>query len=456
MKNESMPEEQKEDWKSSSGSLPQIYIPTLYFAEGLPYTIVAFMSTIYFKAAGESNTDIAYITSLLAFPWTVKFLWAPLLDFFGRKRTWLLVSQLVLAVLCFLLAASAFAPNVMRTASLVMGVIALVSATHDIAIDSYYLEVLNTHQQAFYVGWRNTAYRISMIAGQGGLVVLAGILSEKFNLAVGWSAAFAICGAILLVAWLFHSYYLPKNTYTDITAGRAESKAESTMDNAKETFRASSFIHAILSYFQQAGAFWIVSYILLFRLGDAFLMKQATNFLQDSLAKGGLGFSVQQVGLIYGTVGVCFLLAGGVIGGWLLARDGLKKWFWPATILQNLSLLLYYYLSLQKPALPVVLGVNCFEQFAYGVGISAYTVFILQTVKKQYRAAHYATATGIMAFGMLVAGALSGYFCDRFGYSQFFLFSFFASIPGMITVYFLPIWRHQSESKQSYTGSQEG
>lgn len=479
---------------------PWVFIPTLYFAEGLPYTIVMLMSTVYLKDMGAKN-DLIGLTSLLAWPWTLKFVWAPLVDFFGLKKNWVVVAQVVLSILIGVLATTAVGPNPINAAIVVFSIAALASATHDVAIDAYYLEALPKDDQALFVGVRNTAYRLARIFGEGGMVVLAGALQayvvggHVLGKNYAWMSAFGILSFILLLMSAFHKFYLPvHHAHADarsieeqnvavlpkeelVTNGIASSR--SSAGGADETPASSNVRHdspnvkvgggadarpstispehpelspggegfvgryaySIFSYFHQPGAIAIVCYILLFRLGDALMLKLASPFLLDPVAKGGMGLSVQEVGIVNGTVGVIFLLLGGIVGGWLISRGGVRRWLWPTAIFQNSAILLYWLLALLHPPISWVYVVNSVENFAYGLGCAAYTVFLLQTVKLEYKAAHYAVATGLMALGVMLPGAVSGYIQQQLGYCDFFLLSFFAAIPGIIAIFFLPIWK---------------
>ena len=462
---------------------PWIFIPTLYFAEGLPYTIVMTMgSAIYLKDLGASN-ELIGLTSFISLPWTVKFLWAPLVDFYGVKKNWIVVAQLVLAVLLVVLAATTVSPWPVEAALIVFAIAALASATHDVAIDAYYLEALPEEKQALFVGVRNTAYRLAAIFGSGGMVVLAGYLQASQGKAGGWLIAYGILAVVLFALSGFHKMYLPL-TSSKLLSGTQIAEPEkvsvaairqgtsvpveppisvppksasnanlASVQEHPESEPESRFLgkygYAIASYFHQPGIVAIVFYILLFRLGDALMLKMASNFLLDPRTKGGMGLSVADVGVIYGTVGIIFLLLGGIVGGWLISKGGVKRWLWPTAIFQNAAILLYWLLALARPGNEWVYVVNSIEQFAYGLGCATYTVFMLGTVKPEFKAAHYAVATGMMAMGVMLPGAVSGYIMTALGYSNFFLLSFFAAIPGIIAIFFLPIWKKELRTESA-------
>lgn len=464
---------------------PWIYIPTLYFAEGLPYTVVMMMSAVYFKDLGADNALIG-LSSSLALPWSFKFAWAPLIDFFGRKKMWIVVAQMVLCALFALLGFSCFTPSPVQVAFVVMALCALASATHDAAIDGYYLEVLDKPKQALFVGVRNTAYRMSMIFGSGGMVYLAGVLTPTMGKETAWFWAFEVGAIVMAIAFGLHNFYLPDRgsavaekqqdkeamQAVPVAAAATQTKADTasiptngssdssnaennqsdassaeSAEDPQQTAEYRNYFKAILSYFNQPGIVAIVFYILLFRLGDAMVVKMITPFLQDTTAKGGLALSLKEVGTIYGTVGVGFLLLGGIIGGYLVSKQGLKRWFWPATLIMNGTILLYWMLAFFRPdSIAWVYVVNSLEQFGYGMGMAAYTVFLLTTVRPEYKAAHYAVATAMMAQSLMIPGMISGFLCDSVGYANFFLISFCATIPGVISIFFLPIWRKEEQA----------
>jgi len=403
---------------------PSIYIPTLYLAEGLPYAIVNMMSVVFFKSLGAGNEFIG-LTSFLYIPWAIKLFWSPLVDIYGSRRGWIIGSQVVLAVLIGALSCASLAPQAIWAALFVFAVIALASATQDIAIDGFYLDALKLSDQAFYVGVRNAAYKIAWLVGAGALVFLAGKLGESLGTQQGWAVAFTACSVMFVLAALFHRIYLPHPQVRRADSGLTWSL----------------FVRVFSTYFQQERIAPIVIYILIFRLGDALMLKMAQPFLLDSRSNGGLAVSTANLGIIYGAAGTLALLAGGIAGGWLVARGGLKKWLWPTALIQNSAILLYWALAILKPAIGWVAAVNAVEQFSYGLGVSTYTVFLLGTVKPEFKAAHYATATALMALGIMLPGAASGFLAHSLGYANFFLLSFFASLPGIVAIFFLPLDR---------------
>ncbi|MBK9267051.1 MAG: MFS transporter [Polyangiaceae bacterium] len=437
---------------------PGIFIPTLYFAEGLPYTVVNLMSAIFFKSLGSSNVLIGWL-SILTWPWVLKFAWSPLVDFLSSKRQWVIVTEFLLSALVLGIAVVAYASGFLSMGTMIVmagGILtltALVSATHDISVDGYYLDALNDEQKALFVGVRNTAYRISIMFGSGAMVFLAGKVAEHHSLGLGWAAAFALCALALLLCAMFHHRYLPK---TGVDLGV----------HSRPIVSRHSFFEAITTYFKQPGISVIVFYILTFRLGDALMLKQCNNFLLDPPHKAGLGVSVADVGMISGTVGIVALLFGGMFASWLISKGGLRRWMWPLALIQSVAILLYWALakwpaafalntsSFDNVYVPAVYVINSAEQFAYGMGVTAYTVFLLRTVRSGYKAAHYATATALMALGVMLPGIASGYLYKILGYADFFLVSFFASLPGIVAIFFLPLWKKDDGEQSACSAGQ--
>lgn len=427
-----------------------LWISVLYFSEGFPYTLVNTMSIVFLKGLGTSN-EIIGLTSFFFLPWVVKGFWSPLVDIYGTKRKWILGMEIICIVLFTILAVTTLLPTSFAVlgAIAILTCIAFTSATHDVAIDGFYLNVLNKDQQAFFVGVRNTAYRIAMLAGGGFFVFLAGKIAESYitgkdaqgtniysqvilpvfgavkPLQFGWAIAFGLSALLMTLIYLFQKFYLPYPvTY------KTQTEIESPLKG---------FFNAFPSYFSQDRIGWILAFVLLFRLGDALTFKMATPFLMDPIDKGGMNIGTAEIGILYGTIGVIFLIVGGLLGGFIIAKQGLRKWIWPMAIMQNTTNLLYWQLAMHQPSIVWAYVVNSIEQFTYGLGVAAYTVFLMRTVRPEYKASHYAITTGFMALGVLIPGLYSGYIQKALGYQNYFLLSAFLVIPGMLTIFFLPL-----------------
>ncbi|HPG38409.1 MAG TPA: MFS transporter [bacterium] len=404
--------------------LPALYVPTLYFAEGLPYIIVNVVSVIMYKDFGVSNQVIG-LTSVFMWPWVIKMLWAPFIDIHASKRAWVLYTQLAIGVLLLGLGAALHLSAFMSVSVIIFMVIAFVSASHDIAIDGYYMLALDESKQALYIGVRSTFYRIAVIFGSGALVVLAGRWQTALqNTVTSWQMVFSLAGAIFVAAFLFHRFYLPYPAADGVARDRAQRE---------------SFLTVFKTYFQQKRIVPVIIFILVYRFGEAMLEKMGLVFLKDAVAAGGLGLSNETVGLVKGTVGVICLLAGGLVGGWFISRFGLKKCIFPMALMLNLPDVVYIYMSLYHPPLAVIYGLIALEQFGYGVGFTAFMVFLMYYARGRYKTSHYAISTGIMALGMMIPGMLSGFLQAALGYTHFFITVLFFTIPGMIMVFLLPL-----------------
>lgn len=445
---------------------PGIFVPTLYFAEGLPYAMANLMSVVMFKNLGADNAAIGVITSFMTVPWVLKPLWSPIIDLVGTRRSWVVVANMVLAVLSGLLAFCSLTPAAIPVATMLFIVVALTSATQDIAIDGFYMDVLDKKDQAFFVGFRQTAYKVAWLTGQGALVMLAGVVAEKmgYGYHTGWCAAFSVCALLFTLVAAFHAAALPRPAQAHAQVNKDDTAAKQLQSQFKQVFA---------TFFSQPSAIAIVAYILTFRLGDALMLKMSVPFLLDKHEAGGLGISTTYEGFIYGTVGTVALLIGGITGSWLVSKFGLRKCLMPAAIFQSAAIPLYWMLAawhpdltavtnsatehanllaMWHPDLTTVSAVNAFEQFSYGVGTCAYTVYLMSTVRPEFRASHYAIATGMMALGLMIPGLISGYLTTMLGYPLFFLISFLASIPGIIIILFLPF---KDEPEQEGTTTQE-
>jgi len=386
------------------------WVPTLYFAEGLPYVLVVTVSAIMFKQLGISNADVALYTSWLYLPWVIKPFWSPFVDLVKTKRWWLLLTQLILGAGLAGVALTLNTTNFFRWTLAIMWLLAFSSATHDISIDGFYMLGLDEGEQSLFVGIRNTAYRIAMIAGQGGLLILVGQFEKMFGSTVrAWSLGFLVAGGLMILLWLYHSYILP-HPVADCTIGISGSNI------LKE------FGMTFVSYFKKPNILPALLFILLFRFPEAQLGKIAPLFLVDDAAAGGLALTTGQVGFAQGTLGVIGLLLGGILGGIALSHFGLKKCIWYMVAAISVPDLVYVYLS-WFPTQNMALVSTCIfiEQMGYGFGFTAYTLFLMYFARGEHQTSHYAISTGIMALGMMLPGMISGMLQESMGYRTFFI-----------------------------------
>ncbi len=405
---------------------PWAIIPTLYFAEGLPYIIINTVSVILYKRMGIDNARIAMWTSVLYLPWVIKMLWGPLVDMYATKRSWILSTQVVMGA-CMLLAAFTLTTNgffFFSLAAFAAG--AFISATYDIATDGFYMLALTGEEQALFVGLRAGFYRLAMIFGSGFLVYLAGrIESASGDVASSWMKILVLAALIFVLAFVYHWFVLPYPA----TDGRRR------VGNPSD---AASFLEIITSYFNRKKIWAVLAFILLYRLGEAMLVKLVSPFLLDARQAGGLGLSTSEVGLVYGTVGILSLVIGGILGGWLISRYGFRRCIWPMVIAMHLPDLFFVYMAYHQPTIGLAFPLVALEQFGYGLGFTAFTVFLIYSAGGKYKTSHYAISTGIMALGMMLPGFVSGYLQQAVGYKMFFILVCIMTVPGMLTIPFIP------------------
>ncbi|MEL7120847.1 MAG: MFS transporter [Bacteroidota bacterium] len=417
--------------KGANKQSPWTWIPSLYFIEGIPYVAVMTIAVIMYKRLGINNTDIALYTSWLYLPWIIKPLWSPIVDVLKTKRFWIYSMQLLLGGAFAGIAFTLPMDNFFQYSLAFFWLMAFCSATNDIASDGFYMLGLSESQQAFFVGIRSTFYRIAMITGQGLVVILAGTLEEKLNMApdqritYAWVFTFGSLSVLLLIAAVYHYFMLP------------DPEKEKDSD---EVFSLQQLLVPFISFFRKPNIVPAIAFLLLYRLGEAQLVKIASLFLLDESAKGGLNLSTQQIGFIYGTIGVLFLTLGGIIGGILASRQGLKYWLWWMMLALNVPNILYALLAFFQPEnVYVISGAVALEQLGYGFGFTAYMLFMIYLAEGNYKTAHFSIATAFMALGMMLPGMFSGWLQESVGYFNFFIWVVFAALPGFVAAYFIKI-----------------
>ncbi len=406
---------------------PWAWIPSLYFAEGLPYVFVMTVSVIMYKRLEISNTQIALYTSWLYLPWVLKPLWSPIVDILKTKRYWIVAMQLIvggaLAGVAFTLPGDKFFQYTIAF----FWLLAFSSATHDIAADGFYMLGLSKHDQAFFVGIRNTFYRFAMLAGQGPLVILAGQMEKiSNNNQWAWSITFYVFAALFIAFFIWHFFILP-HPVSDVK--RETQSFQQVIRDFAETF---------ISFFKKEGIVLSILFILIFRLGEAQLVKMASPFLLDDPAIGGLGLSTSNIGFVYGTAGMIALTIGGILGGIVVSRGGLKKWMLPMVFAINLPNLVYVFLAYVQPqSLWIVTASVVVEQFGYGFGFTAFMLYMIYISDGKHKTAHYALCTGFMALGMMLPGMISGWIQEAVGYQYFFIWVMICTLPGFIIINYL-------------------
>ena len=414
---------------------PLRWVPTLYFAMGLPFVVLNMVSAVLFKDLGISDAQIAFWTSLIMWPWTIKFLWSPFLEIFRTKKFFVVTTQLLSGILFGLAALSLHRPSFFAVTIAVFAVVAFSGATHDIAADGVYMSELTTQDQAKYIGWQGAFYNLAKLVATGGLVWLAGWLYEGFSAdgassydaSVGsWTVVLLLLCVTLVALGLYHLRALP--------SGGSASEGRSLRDGL------SGLREVIGAFFTKRHIWYYIAFIILYRLGEGFVMKIVPLFLKADTASGGLGLTNQQIGLYYGTFGAGAFLLGSLLAGYYIAHRGLRRTLFTLCCIFNIPFAVYALLAwLQPQSMWIVGGGIVLEYFGYGFGFVGLTLFMMQQVAPgRHQMAHYAFASGIMNLSVMLTGAVSGYLSDALGYGMFFLAVMLATVPAFLVTWFVP------------------
>ena len=404
---------------------PWAWVPTLYFAQGIPYFIVNNISVLMFAKMGVPNGQMALFTSLLYLPWAVKPFWSPFVDIVRTKRWWVVTMQLLMAGAFVLLAltlprpdaaamAAGTTPIGLFTVTLVLFIItAFSSATHDIAADGFYMLALGQGQQAEFVGIRSTFYRLASIFGQGVLVAIAGAVELRWgNVPLSWRVTLGVAAVLFGAVSLYHVFRLPRPGADRPTLQAGQGGARAIVREFGRTFA---------TYFTKPGVWLAIAFMLLYRLPEAFLLKMCMPFLVASREAGGLALTTAEVGIAYGTIGVVALTVGGILGGLFASRLGLKRSLWWMAACMTLPCLTFVYLAAAQPeSVALVASAIAVEQFGYGFGFTAYMLYMMYFSEGEFKTSHYAICTAFMALSMLVPGLFAGYLQEAVGYRAFF------------------------------------
>ena len=408
---------------------PWLWVPSLYLAEGLPYVVVMTVSVIMYKRLEISNTEIALYTSWLYLPWVIKPFWSPVVDLLKTKRLWIVVMQFFIGVGLAGVALTLPTEKFFQYTLAFFWLMAFSSATHDIAADGFYMLGLKQHQQAYFVGIRSTFYRLAMFSGQGLFIIIAGQIEESSGeIPYAWIVTFVILSGLFILFFIYHLLILP------------HPKSDSPREKVQVNHFMKEFGKTFISFFRKKEIILIILFIFFYRFAEAQLVKMASPFLLDSKDVGGLALSTTEVGIVYGTVGVWALVAGGILGGIVASRKGLKFWIWWMLIAINLPDFVYVYLAATQTSNFIFINICvAVEQFGYGFGFTAFMLYLIYISEGDYKTAHYAIATGLMALGMMLPGMISGWIQEQVGYLNFFIWVCISTIPAFIMTKFINI-----------------
>jgi PAT family beta-lactamase induction signal transducer AmpG len=418
------------DPESPRQTRPFAWVPTLYFAEGVPFFAISLIAGILYKRLGLGNDVIALYTKLLLLPWSLKPLWSPLLEMFKTKKYFVVLLQLLGGVSLCLIALCLPMPGYFLYTIGLFAVVAFCSSTHDIAADGLYIASLSPKDQAAYAGWQSGFYSVARLFSQGGLIILAGYLEARMDVPHAWMAIFATMGVILMLIGLYHARVLP-------TGGAARHSG---------TFREirATFWDVLITFLKKPNIYLLLLFILLYRAGEGQVVTIGPLFLVDKRAAGGLGLSMDLFGTIYGTFGTLAFLAGTVLGGYFTSWLGLRRAILPLICAMNFPNLAYVYLSVARPTNHVLIAsAMSVEMFGYGFGFVGVMLLMMQEIAPgKYQTAHYAFANSLMNLGLLIPGAVSGKIQMALGYQKFFVWVLISSVPAIILARFVPIGRH--------------
>jgi PAT family beta-lactamase induction signal transducer AmpG len=420
---------------TSSATHPALWVPTLYFAEGLPFVMIATVSVLMYKSLGISDAKIAFFTTLVTWPWTLKPLWGPLLEMFKTKKYFVVATQFIGGIAFGLVALSLPIDGFFKYSLVLLAILAFNSATHDIAADGVYVNVLSEKQQAQFVGWQGACYNIGKIMAQGGLVYVAGQLEQSVGPVNAWMIVMGIFGAIMLLLSLWHAKFLPSGG------------ASTHVTSFTEAF--GTFGEVVKTFFAKKNIWWGIAFIVLYRFAEGQAIKIVPLFFRAARDQGGLGLTTSEIGIIYGTFGAAAFIIGSILAGYFTAGRGLKKSLFILCCFFNIPFAAYTFLAVTQPSNFYIIGAAVvLEYFGYGFGFVGLILYMMQQIAPgKYKMAHYAFATAVMYLGFMIPSMASGYISDLLGYRNFFIWVMIATIPSFLITWMVPIAEHDTEAK---------
>ena len=420
---------------------PIFWVPTAYFGMGLPFVVLNMVAVLMYKGLGVSDAKIAFWTSLIMLPWTLKPLWSPLLEMYRTKKFFVVLTQMVSGVTFGLIALSLHLPSFFAITIALFAIVAFSGATHDVACDGVYMDELNAQEQAKYIGWQGAFYNVAKIIGTGLLVYLAGFLKDEYEgpaedaVLYSWTVIMIVLGGVMFALGLYHTRMLPSGKHAHSVTSFSQSMAE--------------LWNVIRNFFTKKHILYYICFIILYRLAEGFIMKIAPLFLRASRDVGGLGLSLTEIGTLNGIFGSAAFVLGSLLAGIYVSKFGLKKTLFTLCCIFNLPFVAYTFLAVAQPTNVYLIG-TCItmEYFGYGFGFVGLTLFMMQQIAPgKHQMSHYAFASGIMNLGVMFPGMVSGYLSDLLGYRNFFIYVLIATIPAFLITYFIPFTYDDSKNK---------
>jgi len=397
------------------------WVPTLYFAEGLPFYAVGLIAGLMYKTLQVPNSQIARWTALLGLAWVFKPLWSPLLELAPSRKSVVIAFQIVSAAGLGLVAFALHMPSWFALSLAMLAIVACSAATHDIAADGLYIASLDPKQQAKYAGWQGAFFNAAKFISLGVLIILAGELEKRMDGAMAWSVIFGIAAGIMALLALYHLWALPPARVARGAGGSAAAVW-------------STFAEVVVDFLRKRDIWLGIAFIVLFRAGEGQIQTMGPLFLRDARAAGGLGLTTDQVGWVYGTAGTVAFLAGSICGGYFTSWLGLRRAMLYLVLVMNVPNFVFFFLSSVQPEdLRVIATALSFEMFGYGFGFVGVILFIMQIVAVgRYPTAHYALGTGVMQLGLVFFKMISGDIQTGIGYRNFFLWVVVSALPVLL------------------------
>jgi len=420
---------------------PGFWVPSVYFAEGLPFIAINTVAVLMYKSMNVSDALIAFWTSLILLPYTLKPIWSPVLEMFKTKKHFVVLTQFITGITFVLVAFTLPLPGFFKYSIALFGLMAFSGSTHDISADGVYINALSFKDQAVYSGWQGAFYNIAKVLSQGAFVYLAGQLEISIGVVKAWMIVMGLFGAVMILLGLWHSRVLPSGG------------AAAGVTNLKEGFN--TLWDVIKTFFQKKFILWGIVFIILYRFAEGQAIKIVPLFFRAARDHGGLGLTTSEIGIVYGVFGAAAFVLGALLAGYFVASRGLKKSLFILCCFFNIPFAAYAFLAITLPtSLYIIGGAIVFEYFGYGFGFVGLTLFMMQQIAPgKYKMAHYAFATGLMNLGMMIPGMLSGVISDWLGYRDFFIWVLFATIPAFLVTWFVPL--KDDESQEAVSNNQQ-